>query len=497
MKLKELIQYVDPNLTQNIVDDVEVSGICHDSRFFKEGDLFVAIRGSQFDGHEFIDAAIQKNAAALVVEDEKRIPSFYKGFFLKAQNIREVVDKLSSKFYDFPSSKMFMAGITGTNGKTTTSQMIYKILSHKMPTAVMGTIDYRFASKSLPSSHTTPDAIEMQKILAQWESQGAKAVSMEVSSHALALHRVDSLQFDVAVFTNLTRDHLDFHITMEEYESAKAKLFQVILKNSQKEKKRAIVNGDDSHCRSMICKEIPTWIYGKTVGDFRLENYKLGLDESEFKLITPVGSCDFRIKSIGLHNIYNSMAAVGVGLHAGMQLSEIATSLNELEFVPGRLQRVDFKNPVRVFVDYAHSDDALKSVLGFLKNLKDQDSSKNKIITVFGCGGDRDKGKRPLMMKAVETYSDLIVVTSDNPRTENPEAIINNILQGATPLKIADGQIIVEADRRKAIEIAIQKADSGDVVLIAGKGHENYQIIGTQKFPFDDYLIAKEILNKK
>lgn len=494
MKLSKLIENIAPDLARGL-DDVEVTGICHDSRHFKEGDLFIAIRGNQFDGHEFIDEAVQKKASGLIIENDKKIPTSYKGFVLKVPNSREVVDSLASTFFDSPSSKIFLAGVTGTNGKTTTSHMIEKVLSQKFPTAVMGTIDYRFQNHSLPSSHTTPDAIQTQKILHDWVNQGAKAVSMEVSSHAMALHRVDSLQFDVAVFTNLTRDHLDFHITMEQYEQAKARLFQFILKKSQKKSKRAIVNGDDPHCRAMICKEIPAWIYGKDVGDFHLEGYKLTLDYSEFKLATPAGKMDFKINTIGMHNIYNAMAAVGVGLHAEISIQQIAESMSQLSFVPGRLQRVHAAGNKRVFIDYAHSDDALKNVLTFLKNLRDQDSPQNKIITVFGCGGDRDKGKRPLMMKASQSFSDFVIVTSDNPRTEDPESIINDILQGAIPARVADGEIQVEIDRRKAIELAIQKADSGDVVLIAGKGHENYQIVGTQKLPFDDYKIAKEIMD--
>ncbi len=498
MKLSELLQDLTPVYIKapQASASVEVTGICHDSRVFHAGNLFVAVRGHQFDGHLFVSAACDLGASAVMVEDDHMVPSKFKGAVIKVKNSRKSIDVLASRFYNFPSEHLFVVGVTGTNGKTTTTHMIEAILNPELPTSVMGTIDYHFGGHVSASTHTTPDALQIQKYFSEWVKMGAKAVAVEVSSHALSLNRVDSVQFDAAVFTNLTRDHLDFHKTMALYEQAKSKLFSEVLVKSIKKSKRAIVNGDDPHAFSMMSREVPTWTYGLRSGDIKILNHKLTLDKSEMTVQTPCGVTTVELSMIGLHNLYNAMAAIGVGLHAGMDLKNISEKLSYLKSVRGRLERVDAPHSsIRVFVDYAHTDDALRSSLTFLKDLRAQSGEKNRIITMFGCGGDRDRGKRPLMMKTAESLSDLVIVTSDNPRTENPESIIDEVLAGATPMRIADGIILVEADRRKAIALAIKKADPGDVVLIAGKGHEDYQIIGTKKFPFDDLKIAMEALN--
>ncbi|MDZ4678026.1 MAG: UDP-N-acetylmuramoyl-L-alanyl-D-glutamate--2,6-diaminopimelate ligase [Oligoflexia bacterium] len=475
--------------------DVEIKGICSDSRHFQPGDLFIAVRGHQFDGHLFIGEACEKKASAVVVEDDRVVSVRFAGAVIKVNNSRSAVDVLAANFYAKPSENLFVAGVTGTNGKTTITHMIEAILiANKMPTGVIGTINNHLGKSVVASSHTTPDALELQKLLAQWITAGAKAVSIEVSSHALSLMRADSVHFDTAVFTNLTRDHLDFHKTMNDYIKAKARLFKELLKKSKKKNKRAIINIDDPHWESMM-PDVPTWKYGLDKGDIKAENINLSFDGTIFKAITPNGSVDIHLQMIGRHNISNALGAIGVGLHAGVLIQTIAEALSKLEGVKGRLEKVASKSGIHVFVDYAHTDDALKNVLSFLKNLRDEKSPNARIITLFGCGGDRDSGKRPLMMKAAQSFSDLVVVTSDNPRTEDANEIIEDILGGASAQSLVTGEnVIVEPDRRHAIELAIRKAKPGDVVLIAGKGHEDYQIIGTKKHPFDDVQVAREYL---
>jgi UDP-N-acetylmuramoyl-L-alanyl-D-glutamate--2,6-diaminopimelate ligase len=484
-----------PVLSLRGSDDVEVSGICNDSRHFQPGDLFIAIRGHQFDGHLFIGEACDKGASAVIVEDDRVVSMRYTGTVVKVKDSRRAVDALASNFYGKPSEDIFVAGITGTNGKTTTAHMIEAILTaDHMPTGVIGTINNHLGDKVVATSHTTPDAIEVQKLLAQWITDGAKAVSMEVTSHALSLMRTDSVHFDAAVFTNLTRDHLDFHKTMDEYIKAKARLFKELLKKSKKKNKRAIINADDPHWESMQ-SDVPTWKYGLVKGDIRTESVDLSFDGTIFKVVTPKGNFDIHMQLIGRHNVSNALAAIGVGLHAGVEQQTIVRALSELTGVKGRLEKVPSREGIHVFVDYAHTDDALKNALGFLKKLRDEKTPEARIVTVFGCGGDRDRGKRPMMMKAVQAFSDWAVVTSDNPRTEDAGKIIDDILAGATAESLAaNDKVLVEPDRRHAIELAIRKSKPGDVILIAGKGHEDYQIIGTKKLPFDDVQVAKEYL---
>lgn len=473
--------------------DIDIKGICHDSRHYQQGQLFIAIRGHQFDGHLFISEACNRQAPAIVVEDDRVVSNRYSGTIIKVKNSRHALEIMAANFFEKPSEKLAMIGVTGTNGKTTTAAMIEAVLNgFDFPTAVIGTINNHFRDKKMASSHTTPDALDLQELLATYFQSGAKAVSMEVSSHAIALSRVENLAFDVCVFTNLTRDHLDFHNTMDNYIKTKARLFREILKKSLKKTKRAILNCEDSHMELMKPAGLPIWTFGISKGDFRAEQLDLGLEGSRFTMITPMGKQECHVQLIGRHNVLNSLAAAAVGVHFGMPLPKIAEALSRLSGVPGRLQRVE-GSLSRVFVDYAHSEDALKNVLGFLKKLRDERETSAQIITLFGCGGDRDKGKRPQMLKAALAFSDAVVVTSDNPRTEDPQKIIDDILAGRQDSAV---NIIVEIDRKKAIELAIKKARPKDIVLIAGKGHEDYQIIGTKKYPFDDYQVAKELLKK-
>jgi UDP-N-acetylmuramoyl-L-alanyl-D-glutamate--2,6-diaminopimelate ligase len=501
MKLSEIIEGLKPIHVKGSID-TEITGLCHDSRHFQKGDLFIAIKGTKFDGHMFVSQAATNGAPAIVLEDERVVPISYSGAVIKVKAARLALDTIASNFYHKPSEKLFVVGVTGTNGKTTTTYMIEALLNaHHMPTAVIGTIDTHLGSKKYQSSHTTPDALATQKLLSDWSHDGAKAVGMEVSSHALSMSRVDSVEFDVGVFTNLTRDHLDFHKTMDEYIKAKSLFFKHLLKKSHKKNKRAIMNIEDPHCRQLAEQSVPLWTYGFENGDIRAQNLKLSFNSTEFLMVTPRGNIDVRLAMIGRHNVLNALAAFGVGLHLNFDLKSLSVAMSKLQGVKGRMEKVSSNSPVHVFVDYAHSDDALKNVLSFLKNIRDAQATPIKIITVFGCGGDRDAGKRSVMMQVAQRFSDLTVVTSDNPRNEDPEKIIDDILKGANlelfdPSNSNSAKIFKEADRKKAIEFAIKKAKPGDVVLIAGKGHENYQIIGSKKHYFDDVETAKEFLEK-
>jgi UDP-N-acetylmuramoyl-L-alanyl-D-glutamate--2,6-diaminopimelate ligase len=501
MKLSSVIEGLKPILFLGGggSKDIQIKGMCHDSRHFQPGDLFVAIRGEHFDGHLFIPEACNKGALAVVVEDERMVPISYDGAVIKIKNTRRALDTMASNFFEKPSEKIFIAGITGTNGKTTTSYMIESLLNaHDMPAAVIGTIDTHLGHKKYQASHTTPDALQTQRLLYDWIKEGARACVMEVSSHALALARVNSVNFDVAVFTNITRDHLDFHKSMDEYIKTKALLFNDLLKNSRKKNKRAIINIEDPHFEQIHNGATPVWTYGFEKGDFQAHNIELSFEGSRFSMQTPKGLVDVSLPMVGKHNILNALAAFGVGLHLGFSLTSMATTLKNLKGVRGRMERVASRSPINIFVDYAHSEDALKNVLSFLLEIREKLNSSTRIITVFGCGGDRDKGKRPLMMHVCQSHSDITIVTSDNPRTEDPEKIINEILDGANPVLLhgENPKIFRESDRKKAIKLAVRMAKPGDVILIAGKGHENYQIIGHKKQNFDDVEIAKEILGK-
>ena len=496
MKLASLVQGI-PILKALGEPNPEISGVGYDSRKIQAGQVFVALKGAHSDGHSFLNEVAQKGALVLVVEDLKLIPKDYKGTVLQVKDTRRALDKLAHSFFGKPSENLFVAGVTGTNGKTTTTYMIEAILNKGVgPTGVLGTIDFHLGTWSRPSTHTTPEPLELHGLLAQWIKNGARAVAMEVSSHALTQGRVDSVAFDAAVFTNLTRDHLDFHKSFENYRAAKASLFNELLEKSAKTLRRAVVNGEDPSALFMKGPTVPTWTYGIQKGDIYARHLQVSLEGSSFEAVTPLGTFPVRLQMVGRHNVANALGAIGVALHREIPFVMIAQALEQLNGVRGRLQRVQSKSSTRVFVDYAHTDDALEKVLSFLKGLmKDEGpgAAKNRLITVFGCGGDRDKGKRPLMLQAALKYSDLVVVTSDNPRTEDPGLIIRDIFCDTGG--VAPKNVLEDIDRHKAIEIALREAKAGDVVLIAGKGHEDYQIIGKEKKPFDDAIVAKEILD--
>ncbi|MGE0762615.1 MAG: UDP-N-acetylmuramoyl-L-alanyl-D-glutamate--2,6-diaminopimelate ligase [Bdellovibrionales bacterium] len=473
----------------------EIKGLTNDSRQVQEGWVYVAIRGNQFDGHKFIPQVCASGAAALIVEDDRLIPKDYQGAVVVVESTRAALDQLAARYFGQPAEKLFCVGVTGTNGKTSTTYMVEAILNRfGWPTGVLGTINHHFGEHVWDAQLTTPDPLVLQKRLAEFRALGAGAVAFEVSSHALTQNRVDQLPFDVAVFTNLTRDHLDYHHTMEEYFAAKERLFHEVLATSSKPRTWAVVNADDPwSARLKIADQAKLWTYGQKAADFRFTLGRQDFTGSEFNLKTPRGEQTIHLPLPGLHNVYNATAAIAVGLAAGASLETCAQAIAEFNGVPGRLERVPDPGGLNIFVDYAHTDDALKVVLNALNEVRRLAGLQNRIITVFGCGGDRDKGKRPLMAQAAVAGSDLVFVTSDNPRTEKPEAIIADCVAGLAPALISN-TVFTEVDRGAAIGRALQSAQTGDVILIAGKGHEDYQIVGTEKRPFSDGEVVREWL---
>ena len=484
----------------NQTNSKNFSSVCFDSRKLEAGCVFVAVRGGRADGHDFLHEAETKNAKAVVVEDLARVPKTFRGAAIQVKDARAALNQLASHFYGEPSKKLFCVGVTGTNGKTTTSHVVEALLnSQGLPTGVIGTIDHHLEINGQAhvwkTEMTTPDPISFQVRLAEFVKLGAKALAMEVSSHALHQSRVDEVPFDVALFTNLTRDHLDYHKDMEDYFQAKLKLFNDLLARSAKPHPTTVVNQDDEYGRRILQEtKARNWAYGASEkADLYFKPLETGFGGTRFRLRTPAGEAELFVRMPGLHNVYNATAAVGAALAGGATLKQTREALDRFNGVRGRLESVPNKRGLHIFVDYAHTDDAIRTILHYLNGIRRESGIKNKIITVFGCGGDRDKGKRPLMMKAAQEASDLVVLTSDNPRTEDPLAILKDAAVAAQPGTIGK-TVFEEVDRKKGIAKAIDLANPGDVIVIAGKGHEDYQIIGTTRYPFDDVETVKEIV---
>ncbi len=492
---------------------MQVSAIVVDTRKLVPQCIFVAIRGAKADGHQFLAEAVAKGAIVLVVEDAANVPAGFRGFVQKVPSSRLELARLASVWASLPSQNLFTVGVTGTNGKTTTTHMIESVLNAgSIPTGVIGTIDHHFGSKVWPTELTTPDPMAFQMRLKEFVKLGAKAVALEVSSHALMQSRVDFVEFNAGVFSNLTRDHLDYHGTMENYFEAKVRFFSELLTNSKKKETFAILNGDDdwvlkARDRLLKRKRSTIWTFAnaatpasKKLGkiEFTFEIVEQSFEGVRFKLKTPGGTHSILLPMTGLHNVQNAVSAFAVGLAAGIDERQLVKSLGEIPGVNCRLESVRNSKGVHVFVDFAHTDEGLVATLKTLTAIREsaaasgRASATAKIITVFGCGGDRDRGKRPLMMRAALDGSDKVVVTSDNPRNEDPEVILDDAMAAVKSEEKAKVQRI--ADRRKAIERAIEAAAPGDVVLIAGKGHETTQQIGAVKHPFSDARVAREIL---
>jgi|CXWL01.1.fsa_nt_gi UDP-N-acetylmuramoyl-L-alanyl-D-glutamate--2,6-diaminopimelate ligase len=505
MTFTDLVASID-GATPHGVGTVEVRYLTDDSRQVKPGTVFVAVKGERVDGHRFLQQAVEGGAVGLVVQASRQqevgvIPG--EGWSVSASRTIPVVcvpdtrlalGALASRFHGDPTDRLTLIGVTGTNGKTTTTYLIKAILeAASRRVGLIGTVAYQIGSEQIPASHTTPGAVELYGLFARMVQVGLDSAVMEVSSHALALDRTVGAEFDVAVFTNLTQDHLDFHTDMEDYFSAKLRLFEGLEPAGRKTApKRAIVNADDPRGHR-VCQasRVPSWTFGlKNQADLRVENLRLTLAGTTFTVASPQGRFHVDSRLVGEHNVYNALAAIGVGLHLGLSFDVIRQGLAAVANIPGRFERVDVGQPFTVVVDYAHTDDALVRLLTTAQALK-----TGRILTVFGCGGDRDRGKRPKMGRAAAEYSDAVFLTSDNPRTENPLAILAEVERGVKEASNAKPvQYEVIPDRRQAIDAALRAARPGDTVLIAGKGHEDYQIIGTQKHHFDDREVAREIL---
>ena len=488
MKLRELLDPLSILCSNPTFLEETVTGITTNSHKCQPGNVFIGLPGTRVDGGDFWRSAIEAGAMAAIISTEaaKRYPPSDEVCVLPVENIVEVCAQIGAKFYDYPSQKLDLVGVTGTNGKTTTTHLIEFFLSQQSPTALFGTLYARWQGYHQVATHTTPFAIELQEQLAAAEQAGNQYGVLEVSSHALAQGRVKGCAFEVSVFTNLTQDHLDFHPTMEDYFQAKALLFRPeYLKN------RAVINQDDPYGKRLLTELTfeQVWRYSITdsSADLYTENLRYEANGVQGTLKTPQGEIEFRSPLVGEFNLSNLLAAVGAALHLGVDLSTIAQCLPQFSGVPGRMERVEIdpKQEISVIVDYAHTPDSLENLLTAARPF-----IAGRMICVFGCGGDRDRSKRPMMGKIAGQLADVAVVTSDNPRTEDPQQIIDDILGGMT-----EGvKPIVERDRAVAIAEAIKMARSGDGVLIAGKGHEDYQILGTEKIHFDDREQARNAL---
>ncbi len=471
-----------------------VGGVEYDSRRVKPGDVFVAMRGESSDGNKFIDKAIAAGAVAVVTDSAAEQPRAGVAW-AQVPHGRRALARLSANFYKRPAERLAGTGVTGTNGKSTTIFLVESILKAAgRKSTLIGTVEYHVAGKILPAPHTTPEALELNRMLAEALGNGATEAVMEVSSHALAQQRVFGIPFDVAVFTNLTRDHLDYHHTMEEYFAAK----QVLFEGCGTEAPRVSVLNTDDECGERLVKiskkrgsEILT--YGLTSGDFHAGKVAITPRGTRLELVTPRETIPIFSSLIGRVNVYNVLAAVAAAYARHCEPEAITKGVEALTRVPGRFERVDCGQPFTVVVDYAHTHDALRNLTALAHEFAHQAGHKGRVITLFGCGGDRDRAKRPLMGEAAGRGSDFVVLTSDNPRSEDPLAIINDALVG---LQHAGAQCTIEPDRRAAIGLAIQKAQPGDIVLIAGKGHEKVQVTREGSVPFDDVEVARQILRE-
>ncbi len=504
MKLSLLLEAV-PVVGFDGLEDEVIQSIHYDSRTVTPGGLFVAIQGHRLNGHAYIEEAIEKGAVAIMTEHEW--PEQSSVSVVQVENARVALAALSSAFYGEPHREVRMIGITGTNGKTTTAYLIESILNAAgLEAGVIGTINYRFGGQSFTNPVTTPESLDLMRLLRQMADNGSTHVVLEVSSHGLDLHRVAYCEFDVGVFTNLSRDHLDYHHDMESYWRCKKELCIGRLGvGSKRGQATAVINWDDPRGKELFAEvSVPCLRVGFAAGcEIRAQDVKLSIDSASGSVQTPEGAFEFTSSLVGTHNVYNVLTATGVAVALGLPLGTIQKGIEALEGVPGRLEPVRNDLGLSVFVDYAHTPDALENVLSVLQGL-----TPGRLITVFGCGGDRDREKRPMMGEAAGRLSDLAVLTSDNPRTESPEAILADIVEGtaAAQSRQYDSQelnggfeipgYVIVPDRKTAIALGLGAARSGDTVVIAGKGHETYQILGETTVPFDDREEARTVLDR-
>lgn len=486
MQLKQLIDELSPTRVEGRVDR-EISGIAYDSRRVTPGMVFVAIPGQNFDGHDFICAAIDRGASAVICQQNDFAPQ--RATKIKVSDVREALARAAAAYYDHPSAKLKMIGVTGTNGKTTVAFMVKQILETAgIKCGLMGTVRYEIGERIIPAHRTTPEALEVHEMLTQMHRAGCQACVMEVSSHALDQKRVHGVEFDVAIFTNLTRDHLDYHGTMENYFQAKKILFDSLVTSSKRG--CAVINIDDSYGEQLArsgAAEVHLTYGLAEAAKVRATQIQLESNRTNMLVDTQGYQFSLQLPLIGRHNVYNALAATGAGLALAIGVPVIRAALQTLPAVPGRLELVPSTRPFSVYVDYAHTDDALQHVLRTLREI-----TPRRVLLTFGCGGSRDTGKRCKMGKVAAELADFTLITSDNPRKESPGTIAAQIEEGFRSVRPTGYR--VELDRRSAIEEIIRMAREGDTVLIAGKGHETYQEFENTVVPFDDRVHAQEAL---
>jgi UDP-N-acetylmuramoyl-L-alanyl-D-glutamate--2,6-diaminopimelate ligase len=462
-----------------------ITGLSFDSRTVGPGDLFFCVPGIEVDGHRFAVEAAAAGAAALCVERPAAagVPE------IVVTDTRRAMGRIAAEWYGRPGDDLLLVGVTGTNGKTTTTWLLEAILSAAdLRPGLIGTIYTRWSGREMPGVRTTPESVDLQSLLAQMREDDIRAVSMEITSHALVLHRIEGLQFNAAAFTNLSQDHLDFHSSMEDYFAAKQSLFDPTFI------KRAAVNADDAYGQRLLSNtSVETITFGLGPdSDVRATDIDLGPHGSRFVLDCPAGQAKIETSLAGAFNLSNCLAAAATALQAGISIDAIAAGIESVGAVPGRFESIDEGQPFAVVVDYAHTPDSLENVLAAARDLAAADGGR--VVAVFGCGGDRDRAKRPLMGAVAAEMSDYVIATSDNPRSEDPEAIIAEILPGIASRR-PDGPDAVLVDRREAITHALREARDGDAVVIAGKGHETGQQFKDEKVPFDDRIVARAVLN--
>lgn len=500
MKLRDLIEGLPVKKVLPPSENPEITGLSIDSRKVRPGYLYVAIIGEKDDGHRYLPEALERGARVILTQTD--FESAGRAVNVVMENTRGVLPELAGRFYHYPAQKLRMVGVTGTNGKTTTTYLIESIIAAAGKKAgVIGTINYRVAGRQVPALNTTPGPLELQEIFSQIVEAKCRYAVIEVSSHGLAQGRVSGLPFDVCLFTNATsHEHLDYHGTFRNYLAAKASLFSHYLAKSDKEKRVAVINRDDRAARYFY-HSVPRGVRlisygfrpGATVRGFGLV---LKEDGVFFRARTPMGETEILVKLPGRHNAYNALAALAFGVGEGIALQTIRQGIEELRVVPGRFEDVETSHGFRVVVDYAHTDIGLKNLLMTAHAVRKASKEKQgRILLVFGCGGDRDKSKRPKMGRVSSAYADYFIITSDNPRNEEPSAIISDVVAGILSSRRSRYEII--PDRAEAIHRIISLAKKGDIVLIAGKGHETYQILKDTVIPFDDRLVAGKALSER
>lgn len=485
MLLRKLLESINHPPLPKFFEKFEVDSICSDSRRVQEGSLFVAVPGAGGHGDQFITDAVSRGAKVIIAAHSAKIPAANTDvLILNVDDPQRVLLKVLLRFYDNPSGKLGAIGITGTNGKTTITYLLESIFqSAGKSCGVVGTVNHRYGKNIFPSLNTTPGIIENQKFLSDMVQAKADYCVMEVSSHALVQGRVDGINFRQAIFTNLTSDHLDYHKDREDYFLAKSRLFTALSKDAT-----AVINMDDEYGRRLVeMTKSRVCTYGiQNMADIRAVDIKLTLRGSQFIVTSGKEKLNVKTSLIGLHNIYNILAAIGVGQAEGIPLAKIRDGIDQLKDVPGRLEQISSGQDFHVFVDYAHTEDALKNVLTSLRQV-----SGKRIIVVFGCGGDRDKSKRPKMGQVVSDLADEAIITNDNPRSEDPETIAAEIMAG-----FKGNHFRKILNREDAIRAALTSAKAGDVVLIAGKGHEDYQIFKDKKIPFKEHDVIRKHLKE-